>query len=183
MTIQPEKIASAADIEAARSELARLQNAAVNLERQDADAVARLELIGKELPIARADGDEQRVNALRAERAALESELRDIAPAREIAQARVRAAIKVLARLEMPGLYADLDAEVKAFVSAVNDVNKRATGLQQKRRDALRKFSEADFIEGKSHELHPARAWRFGWAAGHVMQFLGDFTNQEITRD
>jgi hypothetical protein len=183
MTIQPETISSPANIEACRAELTRLLNAAGRLAEQKTDATARLNLIAEQLPIARADGDEQRVNALRAERAALESELRDIEPAEAIARQRVTAADQALARAEMPGLYAEIDAGVEAFVSAVNEANKLATQLRAKRARALQRYNRAGFPEGKSHELNPARAWRFGSVASQVMSFLGDFANQEITRD
>jgi hypothetical protein len=120
----------------------------------------RLTALDRDIPAAIADADVTRAGELRAERAALEAEARDLGAAAGLAQQKADDAMRELAREEMPARFAAFAAEVQAFNAAADDLHRRAVGLLERRRAVHHRFTEAGYghPEPLAHPMHVNRA-------------------------
>lgn len=168
-------------IETLRAELERCSAAEVRLSSKAAEYRARLPELAGELAAALADGDDERAASLRSERQRIEAELRDVEPAQGVARNRTEAAERALARAQIDSLHAELAAHCLAFGTRLDELNKLASQIREKRREVTQCFSRAALDGGTEHPLHPNAAMRLGPVAAYVYGYLRDYENQALT--
>jgi len=115
----------------------------------------RLPEIVRELGIALAEADTDRVAALRAERATIETELGDIMEGIRVAIERAEAADRALAVAEVPLLYAEARADGDAFAALVKQALQLANRIVDRRRSYQMRFAKAGNPLNVGHPQHP----------------------------
>jgi chromosome segregation ATPase len=119
------------EIESLRAEYAKANDSARALEQKLKDGKTRAPELARELAVAIANDDTQRVNELRAERVQLEQDARDLTAAAEIAQRRVETADAKLARAEWPLIAAALNDAVACFNGVTADADALSSALRE----------------------------------------------------
>jgi len=180
MTIPPDFPARApqwdqASIDEAAGELTaceRRVNAIAERRRAIRDRLSQIEN-RFEIQEAIADGDADRVAELKAERAALESENRDLEGGERIAMDRQHAARSELRRRSVAKLYAELERAYRVFESLVRTSHKEAVALAAQIKATRENFNGSGL--GRDHELNPVRLELSPLALG-ALQTLSSFT-------
>jgi hypothetical protein len=139
------------------------------------NAAVRLEEIERALHAALASGNADEVTSLRAERQALEADLRDLDGASKIAQARSEAADRELAALEVEILNEQLANDSAAFRAAVARAWQLAASIRQTRALAKQRYHAAR--RGGHESADPERSIQIDPASAKVFAFLADFSS------
>lgn len=161
------------DVAQLRADFGRLYANCAAIGKRSAEIRERLPRISDELlPVAIANGDGRVAELLRAERASLEAEFRDLEKAEGVASARADLANQELARAEVPGLLADLTKTTSEYRKALVEVQRIARLLVDQRRNAQNRFNLG--IGDTTSALNPERI-KVGSGLGiQILRALGD---------